>query len=103
MANHLVIPFQYDASGSAAVVEQDTVGEVAQCVRVLLSTPLGTRIEQFDYGIPDPTFTSEANIVSQISTAVARWEPRAIGLQLAVATNFDGSTSINAKIPESHR
>jgi phage baseplate assembly protein W len=103
MVNHLAIPFQYDATGSASVVEQDTIGEVAQCVRVLLSTPTGTRIEQFDYGIPDPTFTSEAAIVAQISAAVARFEPRAIGLQLTVATNGDGSTAIVAKIPEEHR
>lgn len=103
MVNHLVIPFQYDATGSAAVMEQDTINDVAQCLRVLLSTPTGTRIEQFDYGIPDPTFTSEANIVAQISAAVARWEPRAIGVQLAVSPNTDGSISINAKIPEGHR
>jgi len=101
--NHFVIPFQYDATGAAAVVEQDTIGELSQCVRVLLSTPLGTRIEQFDYGIPDVTFTSESRVIAQIQAALARWEPRAIGTQLTVTPGSDGSTSIIAKIPEEHR
>lgn len=73
---HLAIPFGLDTAGAALVVEQDTVDEVAQCVRVLLGTTQGTRQVVPDYGIPDPTFTGiQTDVVEQ---AVADWEPRAV-------------------------
>lgn len=100
MPDHLVIPFHYDPTGSAAVLEQDTVAEVAQCVRVLLSTPTGTRVEEYDYGIGDPTFSTEANAVADITAAVARWEPRAAGVRLSVTVQDDGSAQIVARIPD---
>jgi phage baseplate assembly protein W len=101
--DHFAIPFTYDATGSASVLQQDTLEEVSQCVRVLLSTPTGTRVEQFDYGIPDPTFTDDAQMVAQITAAVGRWEPRAAGIQVAVTTQPDGTASITAKIPQERR
>lgn len=103
MPDHFSIPFEYDLTGSAAVLQQDTIEEVSQCVRVLLSTPTGTRVEQFDYGIPDPTFTDEAHMVAQITSAVGRWEPRAAGIEVAVTNQADGTTAITARIPEENR
>lgn len=103
MPEHLAVPFRYDATGSAVTIAQDSIDDVAQCVRVLLSTPTGTRVEQFDYGIPDPTFTDDAALVAQITGAVARWEPRAAGLQVQVAVGADGAAVITAKIPEGGR
>ena len=104
MPDHFAIPFRYDATGSAVVVQQDTVAEIAQCVKVLVSTPVGTRIEQFDYGIPDPTFSTEQHAVADITAAVNRWEPRAAGTHLSVTVHPDGSAQIIAQIPsEVHR
>lgn len=103
MPDHFAIPFDWDATGSAAVLPQDSIEEISQSVRVLLSTPTGTRIEQFDYGIPDPTFSDDSAMVSAITAAVARWEPRAAGIQVAVSTHPDGTTGITARIPEERR
>jgi phage baseplate assembly protein W len=100
MPDHLSIPFRYDPTGSAAVLGQDTVAEIAQCVRVLLSTPTGTRIEEYGYGIPDPTFSTEAAAVADITAAVGRWEPRAAGIHLTVKVNEDGAAQIVAQIPD---
>jgi phage baseplate assembly protein W len=73
---HFAFPFRLE-NGSVAVQEQDTTDEVAQCVQVLLATPLGERDEQPDYGITDPTFQADID-QQEILTAVAEWEPRAI-------------------------
>jgi phage baseplate assembly protein W len=103
MPEHFAIPFRYDPTGSAATVPQDSVAEISQCVQVLLSTPTGTRIEQMDYGIPDPTFSSESRAVADITQALAKWETRANGTRLTVTVNPDGSAQIIAKIPDEVR
>lgn len=94
---HLAVPYMIDATGSAATVDQDTAAEVAQCVRVLLSTPTGTRVEQMDYGIPDPTFGTITPPL--VVSAIGRWEPRAAGARVTVAIGDDGSASITADVP----
>lgn len=96
---HLLVPFQLDATGSAAVLDQGSVREIAQCVRVLLSTTTGTRIEQFDYGLPDLTFTDEAGAHAAINSAIRTWEPRAIGAAVTVQINQDGSATVLAQLP----
>lgn len=73
---HFAFPFRVE-SGSVAVQEQDTTDEVAQCVQVLLATPLGERQEQPDYGVTDPTFQEDID-QQEILTAVSEWEPRAL-------------------------
>jgi phage baseplate assembly protein W len=98
-AQHFLIPFQYGATGSAATLEQDTAAEVAQSVRVLLSTPTGTRVEQWDYGIPDVTFRDPRADAATISAAISRWEPRAIGTAVQIDVAADGSATVNAQIP----
>jgi phage baseplate assembly protein W len=97
---HLAIPFGLDDDGAALVVEQDTVIEVAQCVRVLLGTVAGSRRVVPDYGIPDPTFGGiESDVIEQ---AVADWEPRAVvtvttsppanTLNVTVGVSLEGDT-----------
>lgn len=73
---HLAVPFQLDRSGAVATVAQDSERELAQCVTALLSTRLGSRPESPDYGISDPTFTREPDVVA-IAGALGQWEPRA--------------------------
>jgi phage baseplate assembly protein W len=81
MVPHFAIPFRVDASGSAAVLDQDTFEEIAQCVGVLFSTTRGERIELPEYGIPDQVFLPE-NLVdtSELAAAIGKWEPRATAL-----------------------
>src|SRR5689334_8573327 len=83
---HFAYPFRLSARG-ADVLEQDSMDEISQCVQMLVSTNLGTRIELPDYGIPDQTFVAD----DQVNTAVIRaqcstWEPRA---EVALASTPD--------------
>lgn len=82
---HFALPFRFEG-GSAAVVEQDTEDEVAQCVEVLVSTPVGSRIEDLpEYGIVDPAFVPVID-TGTILDALETWEPRAVAT-LAVDTD----------------
>jgi phage baseplate assembly protein W len=81
MVPHFAIPFRVDAGGSVAVVDQDSEEEIAQCVRVLMSTTVGQRVELPDYGIPNPVFsTMSTNDDADMAAAVGKWEPRATAL-----------------------
>ena len=73
---HFARPFRLGTDGAFAVVEQDSIDDVMQCVEVLVSTEVGSREELPEYGISDPTFTTEVNL-SEISQAVDDWEDRA--------------------------
>lgn len=76
VTRHLVTPFELDRSGAPRTVAQDSEQELRQCVTALLSTRLGSRPESPGYGITDPTFTREPDVVG-ITAALGQWEPRA--------------------------
>jgi phage baseplate assembly protein W len=81
MVPHFAHPFRVDASGSVAVLDQDTDEEIAQCVQVLLSTTVGERIEVPTYGIPNPVFRNQSTVDdANMAAAVRKWEPRATAL-----------------------
>lgn len=75
---HFDSPFRLLGS-SFAVVEQNSAEEVEDCIEAVLRTPVGSRIEQPEYGIPDETFEQLAPDVSAEAylNAIAEWEPRA--------------------------
>jgi hypothetical protein len=76
---HLAVPFRI-IGGKTAVVEQDSVDEVRDCVFALLSTRLGSRIELPEYGIPDELFglVAPGEIdISALLAVIEEWEPRA--------------------------
>lgn len=75
----LKVPFEI-RGGGAAVVEQDSVDEIVQCVDYLLQTEPGTRLEVPEFGLPDPTFEEHRlpdQLPELIREAIGRWEPRA--------------------------
>jgi len=78
---HFDMPFRFDqtATGTvqAATVEQDSLAEVYNSVAAMIRTPLGSRIDQPDYGIEDLTFTHGNLPVSAIEQRIMEWEPRA--------------------------
>jgi len=73
---HFDLPFRF-ASPQAAVVEQDSIEEIAECCLAILLCPLGYRVELPDFGIADPTFATPLVDRAAIRTAVETWEPRA--------------------------
>lgn len=74
---HLSFPFRIGRDGAAAVVEQDTLDEIAQSVQVLMMTRQGERLEVPDYGIADLVFQDDLDLDS-VSAAIEEWEPRAL-------------------------
>jgi phage baseplate assembly protein W len=73
---HFDLPFRF-ANPQAAVVEQDSVDEIANCVYALLICPLGYRVELPAYGLADPTFAMPAPDLDEIRDAIETWEERA--------------------------
>jgi hypothetical protein len=77
---HFSLPFRF--APVAAVSEQDSLDEVADCVYAVLICPVGFRVELPAFGLPDPTFSSPGPDLDVIREAVETWEPRA-GLVLS--------------------
>ena len=73
---HFDLPFRFTAS-QAAVVEQDSVEEIAECVLAILLCPQGYRVELPEFGLADPTFSTPGVDLAAVRQAVELWEPRA--------------------------
>ena len=72
----LKIPLALEGDGLAAV-EQGSVDEVAQCVYAIVATPIGTRIDDLDFGIEEPTFEQLPLDVTEMLAQVNTYEPDA--------------------------
>jgi phage baseplate assembly protein W len=59
-----------------ALVEQDTLDDVRQCVHLLLRTPPGARPLAPEVGVPDPTFTRGVD-ADQLGALLEELEDRA--------------------------
>ena len=73
---HFDLPFRF-ASPQAAVVEQDSIEEVSECVLAVLLCPQGYRPDLPEFGIEDPAFAQMPLDKDGIRRAVETWEPRA--------------------------
>jgi hypothetical protein len=73
---HFSLPFRF-AGSQAAVNEQDSLDEIADCVYAILICPAGFRIELPAFGLPDPTFSMPAPDLDEIRDVVATWDDRA--------------------------
>lgn len=93
---HLAVPFQV-INGQWITVEQDTDDEVAQCVRNICAFERGFRIEDPDFGINDPTFTTMPIDTEDISSALDTYEDRA---QVEIFQTFgpDGSVEVRLEV-----
>jgi phage baseplate assembly protein W len=78
---HFSLPFRFvtDPTGTAhaAVNEQDSPSDIADCVQAILMCPLGFRLELPDFGVRDQTFGSPGADIDEIQAAIALYEPRA--------------------------
>lgn len=74
----LKVPLQMGATG-LAVVEQDSVEEVAACVYALIATERGSRLEEPDYGVEDASFSTLPmdDEIDEWLVQIDAWEPRA--------------------------
>jgi phage baseplate assembly protein W len=71
--------FDGAAPSEFATVEQDSIEEIGDCVEAALRTPVGSRIDAPEYGVPDETFNQLGpNPSAEVYlAAVAAVEPRA--------------------------
>ena len=74
---HFAIPFRF-AGPQAAVVEQDSIDEIAYSVYTVLVTPQGSRVDLPEFGLPDLTFTTQPIDREVIRATIEEWEPRAL-------------------------
>jgi hypothetical protein len=74
---HFNLPFQLGASG-AAVVEQDSIDDIAVCVVAILSTHIGWRAEVPTFGMPDLALRRQPIGAEDIHTLVSGQEQRAL-------------------------
>jgi phage baseplate assembly protein W len=81
---HFSLPFRFttaqSASRSAAVNEQDSLDEIADCVLAVLLCPTGFRVELPTFGIDDLAFQRSPLELDPVRTAVEAWEARANAL-----------------------
>lgn len=70
-------PMRLDGRGEPRTLDQDSAEEIAQSVRVLLSTRPGDRPMRSAYGLDDPTFQPSDLAASGLQRVASRWEPRA--------------------------
>lgn len=75
----LRVPLEFGTAGFRTV-EQDSEDEIAQCVYGLIATPLGSRLEDPELGVEDPTFEQGGPNFSEWQAAAAAFEPRAAAL-----------------------
>lgn len=75
MPKHFALPIVVTPAGQLAVLEQDSPVEIAQSVKLLLSTEPGERLAVPEYGYPSPI---GAGIdLDDIADVIEEWEPRA--------------------------
>jgi hypothetical protein len=74
---HFDIPFRL-AGSSIAVVEQDSIEDVTDCVVVIASTPVGWRDEAPTFGIPDEALIRQPLDVAELGRNIGTQEPRAL-------------------------
>jgi hypothetical protein len=72
----LRIPLRLE-NGRLGICEQDSQENVAACVYAILAFERGSRIEDIDFGVEDPTFDTMPIDVDEWLEQISRYEPRA--------------------------
>ena len=74
---HFSMPFRLDPP-HVAVVEQDTIVDVTDCVEAILRTTIGDRFELPTFGVDDWVFDVQPVPTVALQQSIAIQEPRAI-------------------------
>lgn len=74
---HFDLPFRI-VGPSVAVVEQDTIDDVGNCVVVIAATPIGWRDEVPTFGIPDLALLRQPLDAQEVAREIGSQEPRAL-------------------------
>lgn len=91
---HIAWPLRF-AGDRLAVVEQDTLADVRQCVHLLVHTPIGARPLAPEIGLEDPTF---AGVDPEVLEAdLEEWEDRA-AVTVAATLSPDGRQGVRIDV-----
>lgn len=95
---HFAYPFRFETKPggglAAAVTEQHSADEIADCVTRIAHTPRGSRDESPTFGISDPTFEQAPVNSALLVDELREWEPRADFKGTARVDTLDELTSI---------
>ena len=99
---HIAYPVTLTPGGRLRANEQDTEAEVADCIAVILSWPIGTRRGEPGFGVPTELFESGGPRLDEIHDAVVSNEPRAVDVSEEVldATLARGIASVTVGFDE---
>jgi phage baseplate assembly protein W len=86
---HFDIPFRFSSNGGAALAEQNTFLDIANCVEVIMRTPLGFRDDAPEFGFPDLALLDQPIVTKDLVDLVQAQEPRAILLITEQPDFFD--------------
>lgn len=87
---HFSLPFRFQtAQAGFACNEQDTLGDVSDCIEAALRFTRGTRLDEPTFGITDPTFDQIPVSIDRIQAEVLEHEPRAQLLIETTEIDFD--------------
>lgn len=96
---HLKWPLRFEGD-HMAVVEQDSIEEIEQCVEAIVRYPLGFRDELPEFGLSDQTFLQGGVNVEVVRAVIERWEPR---VDLTISSDFDLDTFESLVLTELRR
>lgn len=74
MPTHLAFPIRF-ADGAAVTVEQDSADHKRDRINVLVHTPLGSRLDDPTFGIPDQLLRAGGVNIDALAEAVGSSEP----------------------------
>lgn len=86
MTPHFTFPF-----AAFKTVEQDSDADIQGCVTVIASTPVGSLLDEPEFGIPNPVFAQLGadTDADWLVDAVSEWEPRAASAVAVVNQNAE--------------
>lgn len=90
VATHLPYPFRWGSHGNAVEIDQDTDDEIINCVEVIVITPVGSLVDQGDFGAVDFIFQKNPSVIT-LTAQINKWEPRA---NVEITTQLDSVDSL---------
>lgn len=81
------MPFKIVGTG-IALIEQDSIDEIGQCVYVVLATPLGSRAVDPEFGLDDQAHVKNGARLEDLTDAIEASEPRVT--ELDFESEWDG-------------
>ena len=74
---HFDLPFRFLTNNGAAVEEQDSYEDIANCVEAICRCPYGFRVDNANFGFPNVELLNQPVVSEDVIETVSDQEPRA--------------------------